>query len=182
MITAPSGTGKTTIYKKILKRHGDLWFSVSFTTRKKRSDETEGIDYFFMDREQFQQKINNDELIEWAMVHNELYGTERDQVDRCLEQGKICILDLDVQGALKVMQKYPDAVSIFIRPPSLKELERRLKKRGTESADKIKIRLVNAKKELEYVSYFQYIVVNDRVESSIRKIEDIIEREKLKRG
>ncbi len=182
MITAPSGTGKTTIYKNILKRYNDLRFSISFTTRRKRSDEIEGVDYFFIDREQFQHKINRDELIEWAVVHNELYGTERNQVEKCLDKGNICILDLDVQGAIKVMQKYPDAVTIFICPPSLKELERRLKKRGTESEKKIKIRLVNAKKELEYASLFQYIVVNDRIESSIQKIEDIIEREKLKRG
>lgn len=182
VITAPSGTGKTTIYKSILDKHRNMKFSVSFTTRKKRTDEVDGVDYFFIDRTQFQQKIDRDEFIEWAVVHNELYGTERKQVVSILKQGYICILDLDVQGALNVKKKFPDAVTIFIRPPSLKELERRLKKRGTENKEKIRLRLLNAQKELEYTNYFHYIVVNNTVKNSINKIEEIILTEKKKRG
>jgi len=175
VVCAPSGTGKTTIYKDLLCKHPDLKFSVSYTTRKKRADEVDGLDYFFIDRERFIRMKEKNEFIEWASVHNELYGTERKQIGEYLQKGKICILDLDVQGALNVMKEFDDAVTVFIRPPSLEELERRLKERGTESEKKVKLRLLNAQKELEYTDHFQYIVVNDRVEAAVKRLEEIIE-------
>lgn len=181
VITAPSGTGKTTIYRRVLNRKQDLVFSVSYTTRKKREDEEEGVDYFFIDNETFNRMREREEFLEWAVVHNDLYGTEKSQVIRILTRGKICILDLDVQGALNVMKQYPDAVTIFIKPPSMKELERRLKKRGTEGEEIVRVRLRNAEKELEYARFFQYIIVNDKVENAVKKLEEIIETEIKKR-
>lgn len=182
VITAPSGSGKTSIYKRVLDKNRDLKFSVSYTTRKKRTVEVHGKDYFFINRRQFEAKRERGEYIEWASVHGDLYGTDRKQVENILHQGNICILDVDVQGALNVMKKFPDAVTIFIQPPGLKELETRLKKRGTESAEELRIRLQNAKVELEYKKYFNYIIVNDKLESAIMRLDEIIIQESEKRG
>lgn len=182
VITAPSGSGKTTIYRELLRRNRDLVFSVSYTTRKRREDEAEGVDYFFTDGEIFQRKIDRGEFVEWAVVHGELYGTEKRQIIECLERRKKCILDVDVQGALKIMEKYPRAVTIFIEPPGLKELEQRLKKRGTETEDAIRLRLSDARKELEHKHCFQYIVSNERVEDAVQKILEIIHIESTRRN
>ena len=184
VISAPSGSGKTSIYKKLLHMRKDLKFSVSYTTRKKRKEEVNGIDYFFINRENFEKKIRNDDFLEWAEVHGELYGTEKIQIERCIEEGYICILDIDVQGAMQIMKKFEkdDLVTIFVEPPSIEELARRLRNRGTETEDSIKIRLNNALNELEYKRYFKYIVTNDKLESAVKKISDIIDLEKNRRG
>jgi len=182
VITAPSGTGKTTIYRDILSRHPEISFSVSYTTREKRSGEVNGEDYFFISREKFLRMVEKNSFLEWAEVHDDLKGTEKQQVVDSLKRGKVCLLDVDVQGALSIMKNYPDAVTVFIQPPSLKELENRLRKRGTESEEKLRVRLLNAKKELEYAPRFHYIVVNDKVENAVKKIEEIIEKEKKERG
>ncbi len=182
IITAPSGSGKTSIYKRLLKIRNDIKFSVSYTTRKKRDGEVNGVDYYFISREEFKRKIENGDFLEWAEVHGELYGTERGQVERCIGDGYICLLDIDVQGAMKVMKANIDCVSIFIEPPSLEELERRLRNRGTEDEDSIKIRISNAQIELEYKKYFDYIVVNDVLERAVSEISEIIDKEKIKRG
>jgi guanylate kinase len=181
VVTAPSGSGKTTIYKRILKDNPDLCFSVSYTTRKKRIFEVDGADYYYIDRKSFERKIESGEFIEWATVHGELYGTERRQIEGSLKKRRICILDVDVQGAIRVMEEYPDALTIFIQPPSIEELEQRLRKRGTESEENIRIRLMDAQNELEYRDLFKYIVVNRIAEEAIREVEAIIEREKNKR-
>jgi len=181
VITAPSGTGKTTIYRDILARHPEISFSVSYTTREKRSGEVNGEDYFFISREKFLHMIRQNRFLEWAEVHDELKGTEKRQVADFLKRGKVCLLDVDVQGALSIMKNYPDAVTVFIQPPSLDELEKRLRKRGTESEEKLRLRLLNAKKELEYAPLFQYIVVNDRVENAVKRIEQIIQEEEKKK-
>ncbi len=180
IITAPSGSGKTTIYKELLKRGKNFGFSVSYTTRKKRDDEVNGLDYYFIDRKDFKKKVDRDEFIEWALVHGELYGTEKRQIIECLSKREICILDVDVQGALRVMEEYKDAVTIFIEPPSIEELRRRLKKRGTESEKEIELRLTDAKNELEYKKHFKYIVINDVVKVAIQRVEEIIENERIK--
>jgi guanylate kinase len=178
VITAPSGSGKTTIYRHILKNYTDFEYSVSYTTRRRRKDEVEGVDYFYINRKKFEEMIERGDFIEWAIVHGELYGTEKQQIVDCLERKKICILSIDVQGAIRVMKEYPDAVTIFIEPPSIEELERRLRRRGTESEEEIQIRLMNAQNELEYKSHFKYIVVNDIVENTLKEVENIIAREK----
>jgi guanylate kinase len=178
IITAPSGAGKTTIYKRVLERNRDFVFSVSYTTRCRRPDETDGKDYYYIDRKLFEEKKKRGDFIEWANVHGEMYGTDRSQVEKCLGEGKVCILDVDVQGAMIVMEKYPQALTIFIQPPSLEELGRRLRIRGTESEEDIKSRLLSAQKELEYSKYFKYIIVNDDLESAINKLDNLINREK----
>jgi guanylate kinase len=182
VITAPSGTGKTTIYRRVLERDPSLVFSVSYTTRPKRSQEVEGVDYFFVDERTFDRLMADGKFLEWAVVHKDRYGTEKKQVEEVIARGCICILDLDVQGALNVKRLYPDSVTVFIRPPSLEELEKRLKSRGTEVDEEIDVRLGNAKKELEYAGNFQYIIVNDRVENAVKELEKIIEKERKRRG
>jgi guanylate kinase len=178
IITAPSGSGKTTIYKHILKDHTNFEYSVSYTTRRQRKDEVEGVDYFYINRKKFEKMIERGDFIEWAIVHGELYGTEKQQIVDCLKRKKICILSIDVQGAIRVMKEYPDAVTIFIEPPSIEELERRLRTRGTESEEEMQIRLMNSQNELEYKNQFKYIVVNDIVEKALKDVENIIAGEK----
>ncbi len=182
IITAPSGSGKTSIYKKLFEVRNDLKFSVSYTTRKRRDGEVNGVDYYFVSRDQFMKKIERGDFLEWAEVHGELYGTERQQVEKCIGDGYICLLDVDVQGALEIMKKDLDCVSIFIEPPSLEELARRLRKRGTEDEKSIMIRINNAKNELEYKKFFDYIVLNDVLERAVKEISEIIDKEKKKRG
>lgn len=181
VVTAPSGSGKTTIYKRVLEKNPDLSFSVSYATRKRRASEVQGLDYYFIERRHFESMIERGDFVEWAVVHGELYGTERIQIERCLDENRVCILDVDVQGAINIIKDYPDAVTIFIQPPSLEELEKRLRRRGTEGEEEIRLRLMDAKNELEYKSRFKYIVVNRIAEDAIEEVEDIIEREKKKR-
>jgi guanylate kinase len=181
VITAPSGSGKTTIYRKLLQRRRDISFSVSYTTRKRRPVEVDGVDYFFISRREFERKISVGDFIEWAEVHGELKGTDRRHLEECIHRSSACILDVDVQGAVNIMQAYPEALTIFIRPPSLEELKNRLMKRGTENEEELQVRLRNAEKELEYRGRFQYIVVNDQVENAVNRIEEIIDRELLGR-
>lgn len=175
VITAPSGSGKTTIYRKLLDRRKDLSFSVSYTTRKRRPEETDGVDYFFISREEFERKISRGDFVEWAAVHGDLKGTDRKHLEECLAQSVACILDVDVQGAVSIMNAFPEALTIFIEPPSLDDLKTRLLRRGTESEDELRVRLRNAEKELEYKNRFQYIVVNDEVEKAVNRIEEIID-------
>lgn len=175
VITGPSGSGKTTVYKTLLSRRKDLVFSVSYTTRKKRADEVQGKDYFFIDQKEFERKIQNGDFVEWAEVHGELYGTEKKQIEECLENQSVCILDIDVQGALNIKKEYPEALMLFIVPPSIAELKKRLKKRGTENDEQINRRLNNAKNELEYRKYFNYIFTNQDVEKTTLQIEKIIQ-------
>lgn len=182
VITAPSGTGKTTIYRKLLEKRNDLTFSVSCTTRKCRAGEKDGVDYYFIDREEFRNRIEKGAFVEWAEVHGEHYGTEKVELERCRSSGKVCILDLDIQGALNIMKLYPEVITIFIEPPSLEELKKRLEARGTESKEDIELRLADAKKELEHKCYFQYIVVNDRIEDAVSRLNEIINYELSKRS
>ena len=181
VVTAPAGSGKTTIYKQLLKKRPDISFSVSYTTRKCREEETDGVDYFFISREEFEAKIGRGDFTEWAEVHGDLKGTDRKHLEERLSTSNACILDLDVQGALSIMKEFPEAVTVFIIPPNLEELKRRLEGRGTESGEALHIRLTNAQKELEYRDRFQYIVVNDRLEAAVKRVEDIIESELHKR-
>ncbi len=182
VITAPSGSGKTTIYKKLLKMRPDISFSVSYTTRKCREEETDGVDYYFISREAFEAKIERGDFTEWAEVHGDLKGTDRKHLEECLSRSNACILDVDVQGALSIMKEFPKTVSVFIIPPDLEELKRRLEGRGTESGEALRIRLTNAQKELEYRDRFQYIVVNDTLETAVKRVEAIINSELQKRS
>ena len=161
VVAGPSGAGKGTLIEELLRRHPTAWLSVSATTRAPRSGETHGVQYYFMDRATFRDKVRNGDFLEWAEVHGNLYGTPRNSVIEHLEAGLDVILEIDVQGARQVREKIPDAVGIFVMPPSLEELERRLRWRGTESDSEIARRLRNAKEESKAAEEYRYVVVND---------------------
>ncbi|MEJ5228464.1 MAG: guanylate kinase [Pseudothermotoga sp.] len=180
VISGPSGVGKTSIIEATLKRVKNLVFSVSCTTRPRRPSETEGKDYFFVDFDRFKKMIQNDEFLEWAVVHNHYYGTPKKFVEDQLEQGKNVLLDIDVQGAMTVMKKAKDAVYIFIAPPSFDVLKQRLINRGTENKANLERRLDDAKKELSYIPIFEYIIVNANLQESVDQLCSIIVAEQLK--
>jgi len=180
VISGPSGVGKTSIIESTLKRVKNIVFSVSCTTRPKRPNETEGRDYFFVDVVKFRDMIDRDEFLEWAVVHNHYYGTPKKFVQEQIENGKSVLLDIDVQGAMTVMNKYKDAVYIFIAPPSFDVLKQRLMNRGTEDRENLERRLEDAKKELSYIPNFEYIIVNTDLQESIDQLCSIIVAEQLK--
>ena len=180
VISGPSGCGKGTLCKKILERNEKLIFSVSATTRMPRRGETNGINYFFINKERFSNMIEEKEFLEYANVHGNLYGTPKQFVLEQVEKGEIVILEIDVQGALQVKEAYPEAVFVFLLPPSMSELKNRIKKRGTESEKDIDIRLKNAFEELKFIDEYDYIVINDELIEAVEKTEAIIIAEKLK--
>lgn len=180
VVSGPSGVGKGTVTDALLKEKDDLIFSISATTRDKRVGEVDGEDYFFLSKDEFEGKVEDGKFLEHARVHGNLYGTPKDFVLDSIDQGKIIVLEIDVQGALQVKANYPNGVFVFLLPPSLEELERRLTHRGTESDEQIAIRLKNARAELSKFNEYQYAVVNDKVENAVESIESIIDAEKLR--
>jgi guanylate kinase len=180
VISGPSGSGKGTVIRRLVLRRKGLFYSISATTREPRRGEIEGRDYYFLSKEEFEAQINNGNMLEYAMYCGCYYGTPRIAVEERLLRGEDVILEIDVQGAAKVVSTCPDAISIFLMPPSFKELERRLKKRGTENEEKIKNRLIAAKAEVENASGYDYIVLNDVVGRAAKKLSCIITAEKLR--
>ena len=180
VISAPSGTGKTTLCHMLLKEFPEMEFSVSYTTRKPRKGEVNGRDYFFVDEETFKRMIEENDFLEWARVYGNYYGTSRSQVEKALREGRDLLLDIDVQGALQVKKNMPEAVLIFIMPPSLKELERRLRKRGTDDEKTIEKRLKVAREEIKQAVHYDYIVVNDELEVAFTKLKAIITAERCR--
>ncbi len=174
IVSAPSGSGKTTLLQHLLRRLKDLKFSVSYTTRRPRQGEQNGMDYFFIDRASFLRMVDSGQFLEWAEFNGELYGTGRVFVDEQLGAGKDVILDIDVQGTKQVRSKVPDATAVFILPPSFAELERRLKMRMLEPADVIRRRLEIAKDEIQFYRDYDYIIVNDVLQNSILLLESIV--------
>ena len=185
IISAPSGSGKSTLIRLLLGQVENLEYSISYTTREPRKGEVNGKDYFFVSTEQFEKMIENNEFIEYARVFDKFYyGTSKKQVFSRLEKGKDVIMDIDVQGAYQIMEKKEfDFTSIFIIPPSLKELKKRLVDRGRDSMEEIEKRLITAKNELKYLGYFDYVVVNDVLEEALSLLKSIVftERHKVKR-
>ena len=181
VISAPSGTGKTTLCHMLLKEFNNAVFSVSFTTRKPRKGEVNGKDYWFVSKEEFERRIKEGDFLEWAKVYGNYYGTSKSQVLKALKEGKDVILDIDTQGALQVKERFPEAVLIFILPPSFKELENRLRKRGTDPEEVIEKRLKFAKEEIKRARFYDYIVVNDELEVAYFKLKSIITAEKCKK-
>jgi guanylate kinase len=173
VITGPSGCGKSTLANRVLQDVKDIQFSVSHTTRKKRDSEEEGRDYYFISKAEFEQMIKEEKLAEWAVVHGNYYGTSRKEVEKKGAQGDL-LLNIDVQGAQQMMEKFKKALFIFVVPPSFQELERRLKKRGDESPDSIEIRLEAAKKEIRHYPQFDYIVINDQLDDAAMELKSII--------
>lgn len=174
VISGPSGVGKSTILKELLQRQEDIYFSVSATTRQPRPGEVDGVHYHFRTQEDFRQLIEEEALLEWAEYVGNYYGTPAKYVDEAIEQGRNVILDIEVQGAGKVAEKRPDAIRIFIAPPSWQELERRLTERGTDAPDKISGRLKRAREEFESAEKYDYVVINDTVEHAVGELEAIM--------
>ncbi len=174
VISGSSGVGKGTVIKSFLEKHPEYRLSVSCTTRSKRAGEVDGVNYFFLSNDEFDECIKNNEFLEWAEFSGNRYGTKKSFVNDCLENEENIILEIDTKGALNVKSIMPDAVLIFITPPSLDELEARLRGRGTETEDAIKRRLASIKLEIENSKKFDYTIVNDTVENAVKALEKII--------
>lgn len=178
VISAPSGSGKTTITNALLKRHPEFKFSVSATTRPKRLNEINGTHYFFLTEDEFRQALERNDLVEWEEIYGNYYGTLKSIVDKALEDGKIILFDVDVNGGLSIKKHYPDdTVLIFIKPPSLRDLENRLKRRNTEDQVQYKRRLDRVPMELEKGKSYEYSVVNDDLEKAIDEVDAIVQKE-----
>ncbi len=180
VLSGPSGSGKGTIIKSLLEKRKDTVLSISMTTRDPRFGEQEGVHYFFRTREEFEQTIANDGFLEYAEYNGNYYGTPIAPIQRWLYEGKNVILEIEVQGAEKVMDKWEDLVSIFLAVPSMEELEHRLRGRGTETDEVIERRLAAAQQELTRVFRYQYVVLNDEVEQAVARINTIIDAENLR--
>lgn len=180
VLSGPSGSGKGTIVKSLLEKRQDTVLSISMTTRDPRVGELEGVHYFFRTREEFEQTIANDGFLEYAEYNGNYYGTPKAPISRWLSEGKNVILEIEVQGAEQVMANFKDHVSIFLTVPSMQELERRLRGRGTESEDVIARRMNAAKRELTRAACYQYIVLNDEVEQAVERINTIMNAEDMR--
>ena len=178
ILTAPSGTGKSTVAGKVLQARPNIAFSVSHTTRPQRPGEVDGEDYYFVDDATFDDMVQEDAFAEWAHVHARRYGTSKAEVERRLEAGFDVLFDIDPQGGIQLMEVYPDAVTIFMVPPALENLETRLKGRGTESTEQLDIRLGVARSEIAEAHRYQYVVVNDVLERAVDDFIAIIDAER----
>lgn len=177
IFAAPSGAGKTSIARALGERRSDVEFSISATTRAPRGYETDGVDYHFRTEDEFRKMIDAGELLEWASVHGNYYGTPRQNLEDARTRGRFLILDIDVQGSRQVRKAVPDAVSIFVLPPSGQELARRLASRGSESSDVRDRRLRAAREEILAAAEFDYVIVNDDVERSVDLVEAVLAAE-----
>lgn len=180
VLSGPSGAGKGTICQEILRQLPDVNYSVSATTRPPRPGEVDGLHYFFRARENFQDMIEKDELLEWAEFCDNYYGTPRFAVEQAIQAGKDVILEIEIQGALQVKKRFPQGVFVFVVPPSMSVLSERIHKRGTESEDVIQKRLETAIRELEYVTEYDYVVVNDELPMAVDKLKSILVAEKCR--
>lgn len=180
VISGPSGVGKGTVCTALRKKMPQLIYSVSVTTRAPRRGEKEGVNYFFKTVEEFKQMIRDNQLIEWAKYVGNYYGTPRRFVEETLADGKDVILEIDVQGALQVKKSFPDAIFVFLLPPTMEDLRQRIKHRGTESDGVLNRRLKAASQEVQFLDRYDYVVINDEVEKACHRIQSIIEAEHLR--
>ena len=174
VISAPSGAGKTTLCKSVRSAFPDLLYSVSYTTRKPRSGEREGVDYHFIIAEDFKERIRQGRWVEWAEVHGNLYGTLADLIDEGLCAGRDILLDIDVQGTIQILARYPECITIFIMPPDMETLRRRLESRGTDDREEIARRLVNAEKEMARRDLYRHIIINDHLAEAQDELKTLI--------
>ncbi|MCD8024776.1 MAG: guanylate kinase [Candidatus Gastranaerophilales bacterium] len=177
VVTGPSGVGKGTILEKFFNNNKNIYFSVSMTTRCPRPNEKEGVNYFFVSNEEFDRAVKNDELLEWTEYSGNFYGTSKKFVENALLKGVDVLLEIETQGAKKVMEKFPDCITIFFAPPSFEELESRLRGRHTEDENAIQKRLSAVRDELSMAEKFKYNIVNDEVESAYTKLQAVYDFE-----
>jgi guanylate kinase len=181
IISGPSGSGKSTLLSRLLKEENDLYFSISSTTRAPRQGETEGVNYYFISEDEFKKGIDADEFLEWACVHGNYYGTSLKPVLKALEEGKIAIFDIDVQGFNIAKSKFAKNItSVFITTASKNELKSRLQNRGTDSAETIEKRLINAVGEMEHILEYDYFLINDDLQSCYENLRGILRSMRLK--
>jgi guanylate kinase len=174
VFAAPSGAGKTTLVHAIVTRHPELRFSISYTTRKPRRNEANGVDYLFVDEQEFMRLRDEGELLEYAEVFDHYYATSRSQVEKHLADNRSVVLEIDWQGARQVRESMPDCVTIFILPPSVAELERRLRDRRTDSAEVIERRLRDAVSDMSHWDEFDYVIINDDLDQAVADLEDVL--------
>lgn len=175
IVSGPSGAGKGTLVKELLGRVPDIWVSVSATTRSPRPGEIEGRDYFFVSNGRFDELVEHDGLLEWASVHGNRYGTPRAEVEARIAEGRQVILEIDPQGALQVKERWPSSILLFIKPPSMDELRRRLEGRGSETAEQVELRLRTAQTEMEFAGIYDFVVQNDDVPRAADELAAIID-------
>ncbi len=181
VISGPSGCGKGTICKELIKRNKNIKLSISMTTRKPRAQEIDGRDYYFITKEEFEKRIKENKFLEYAKVHHDnYYGTPKDKIDEYTKKGIDVIAEIDINGALQINNEIKEAIFIFIMPPSMKELKSRLIKRNTECKEQIVERFTKAYQEINYVSKYNYVVINDKIEKAVQKIEAILLSEKCR--
>ena len=180
VVSGPSGAGKGTICKALLEKHDDLFISVSATTRAPRVGEVDGVNYHFITKDDFIERVEKNDFLEHAEVYGNYYGTPKSKVEDMLDSGKNVILEIDIQGALKVKENFREGVFIFILPPSMEELKQRIIRRGSETPESLMRRFKSAYQEINYISKYNYAVVNDIVDVAVSKIEGIITAEKCR--
>ena len=177
IVSAPSGAGKSTLCAKLVAEYPEIIENVSFTTRKPRNLEEDGVDYFFVELAEFEEKRLRNFFVEWAPVHGSFYGVSHDQIHTALEAGRPIILDIDVQGARTLISKFPDALTIFVVPPSIDELERRLASRDKGKTNNFDLRIQNAKGEIAQSAFFKHQLINGDLDRSYRELKNIVEKE-----
>ncbi|MGB9814185.1 MAG: guanylate kinase [Thermovenabulum sp.] len=180
VLSGPSGAGKGTVCSRLLEKNPNIALSISYTTRTPRPGEKDGVNYFFTDKETFEKMIKEGCFLEWANVYNNYYGTPRKFVEERINNGQDVILEIDIQGAKQIRQTWEDAVFIFILPPDLEELKRRIEKRGSETEESMRLRLMCALEELKALSSYDYVIVNDDLEKAVEKLQAIIIAEKCR--
>jgi guanylate kinase len=182
VLSAPSGAGKTTLAHRLIDDCADALFSISFTTRKPRGREQDGIDYTFLDEATFQEKIERDEFVEWAEVHGNFYGSPRSVVDQARSKNGMAVFDIDVQGGQAIKRRYPDAVLVFVVPPSMTVLDRRLRDRQTDAEETIRRRMLGARSEIQKgLSSYDYVIVNDEIDKAYQQLRAIVTAERCRR-
>ena len=176
ILSGPSGVGKGTVIQKLLEKTSQIELAVSATTRQPRNDEVEGKTYYFLSHDQFDKHVSNNAFLEWCQVHQNRYGTLKNEVKRVNQLNKICLLEIDTQGAMKIKEEISDVLLIFIAPPSEDILKKRLESRNSESHEIIKKRLYGAKAELKQIKHYDFVVINDKIETSVANIAHILKQ------
>lgn len=180
VLSGPSGSGKNTVCDRVKEENPNIWESISMTSRQPRKGEKDGVNYYFVTREEFEENIKKDNMLEYAQFAGNYYGTPRKSVQKHLDKGEDVILVIEIQGALQIKKKLPQALFVFLLPPSMRELKRRLTDRGTESEEKIVKRFETAYKEINEISKYNYVIVNDKVDNAASKLSAIIKAERCR--